>query len=133
MSRFHGVVVLLAKKREKGRTPSLAISCLTGVEERMLVLKSRRAERTRTSRRGKSHDHDVSKNTKGYDSRHDAWSKIVAENFAEEHSGHVEVFVQSLIHRYSAQLWYGQVCPKEVVIAPTYAILTSMNKTTTNV
>ena len=39
MRRFHGVVVLLAKKREKGRTPSLAISCLTGLE-RMLVLKS---------------------------------------------------------------------------------------------
>ena len=99
----------------------------------MLVIKPRRTGRTRTSRRGKSHDHDVSKNTKGYNSRHDAWCKIVAENFAEEHSGHVEVFVQSLIHGYSTQLWYGQVCPKEVAIALTYAILTSINRTTTNV
>ena len=70
----------------------------------MLVLKPRRTEKTRTSRRGKSHDHDVSKKTKGYNSRHDAWSKIVAENLAEKHSSHIEIFIQSQIQRYSTQL-----------------------------
>ena len=99
----------------------------------MLVPKPRRTERTRTSRRGKSHDHDVPKKTKCYNSGHDAWGKIVAENLAEKQSGHVEVFVQSQIHRYSTQLWYGQVCPKEVAIALTYAIFTSINRTMTKV
>ena len=42
MRWFHGVVVLLAKKEEMGRMPSLATSCLTGLEERMLILKSKR-------------------------------------------------------------------------------------------
>ena len=88
---------------------------------------------TRTSRRGKSHNNDVAKDTDGYNPRHDPWSNVVAENFAEEHSGHVEVFVESLIHRYSAQLSYGQPCPKEVVVTLTYAILPSINKIMTNV
>ena len=99
----------------------------------MSVLKPRRIERTHTSRRGKSHDHDVPKKTKGYNSRHDAWSKIVAENLAKKHSGHVEIVVQSQIHRYSTQLWYGQVGPKEVAIALTYAIFTRVNRTMTKV
>ena len=133
MRRFHGVVVLLAKKREKGRTPSLAISCLTGWEERISPQVEIKLKAKRTSRRGESHNNDVAKNTEGYNPRHDPWSNVVAENFAEEHSSHVEVVVQSLIHRYSAQLSYGQLCPKEVVVALTYAILTSINKITTNV
>lgn len=88
---------------------------------------------TRTSRRGKSHNDDVAKNTEGDNARHDPWSNVVAENFAKEYGGHVEVVVQSLIDRYSAQLSYGQPCSKDVVIALTYAILTSINKITTTV
>ena len=61
-------------------------------------------ELTRTSRRGKRHNNDVAKNTEGYDPRHDPWGNVVAENFAKEYSGHVEVIVQSPIHRYSTQL-----------------------------
>ena len=97
----------------------------------MLVLKPRRTERTRTSRRGESHDHDVPKKTKGYNPRHDAWSKIVAENLAEKNSGHVKIFVQPQIHRYSTQLMYGQVGPKEVAIELTYEMFTSIKRTTT--
>ena len=67
---------------------------------------------TRTSRRGKCHNNDVSEKTEGYNPRHDARSYVVAEHFAEEDGGHVEVFVQSLIHRYSAQLSCGQPCPR---------------------
>ena len=72
---------------------------------------------TRTSRRGKSHNNDVAKNTERYDPRHDPRSNVVAKNFAKEYSGHVEVIVQSLIYRYSAQLSYGQPCPKYVAVA----------------
>ena len=86
----------------------------------------------RTSRRGKRHDNNVSEKTEGYDPRHHARSKIVAENFAEEDSGHVEIVVQSLVHRYSAQLSRGQPCPKIIVVALTYAILTSINRITTS-
>lgn len=39
MSRAYGVIVLLAKKREKGRMPSFASSCLTyvGVEVSFII------------------------------------------------------------------------------------------------
>ncbi len=113
MRRLHGVIVVLAKKREKGRTPSLAISCLTRLEENVSPQVKTELNARRTSRRGESHDDDVSKKTEGYNPGHDAWSNIVAENFAKEHSGHIEVSVQSLIHRHSAQLSYGQPCPEK--------------------
>ena len=111
MRRSHGVVVLPAKKSEKGRTPSLAISCLTRLEENVSPQVEMELKARCTSRRGKSHDNDVSKNTEGYNPRHNAWSNVVAEDFAEEHSGHIEVSVQSLIHRHSTQLSYGQPGP----------------------
>lgn len=120
------------KEEGKGEDAFFGDFLLDWIGENVSPQIGREPNTTRTPTRGKSHDNDVSKNTEGYNPRHDSWSNVVVENFAEEHSRHVEVFVQSLILRYSAQLSYGQPCPKEAVIALTYAILTSMNKTMTN-
>lgn len=120
--------MLLAKKREKGRMPSLAISCFT-VEVSGSAREALAARIRLTFGCSKSHHYDVAKDGKRDDARHDPWGHLVPKHFFKEYSGHVEICTQYPILRNCTQL-HGRKrpTPGETRHLLTYATLAKMKR-----
>lgn len=91
----YGVVMLLAKKREKGRIPSLAISCFTNGEGKMRNQRLCKFNKPYlwcflTFSSCECGDEEVAEYRESNDSCHHAFRKLVLESGFEEQSGHVE-------------------------------------------